>query len=72
MAESLIRAGDRVAHVHVADSNREAPGHGHIDFRGFVETLTKTGYDRFYSAEILPEPDGKTAIADAVAHMRSL
>lgn len=72
MEKSLVRAGDRVAHVHVADSNREAPGHGHIDFRRFVETLAEIGYDGFYSAEILPEPDGKTAIADAVAHMRSL
>jgi len=70
--ESLVRAGDRVTHVHVADSNREAPGHGHIDFRGLADTLAKIGYDGFYSAEILPEPDGKTAIADAIVHMRSL
>ena len=69
---SLLRAGSSLAHVHVADSNREAPGHGHINFGGFLETLTKIGYDGFYSAEILPEPDGKTAIADAIAHMRSL
>jgi len=72
MEESLIRAGDRIAHVHVADSNRQAPGRGHIDFRAFIDTLAKIGYDGFYSAEILPEPDGKTAIADALAHMRSL
>ena len=72
MEESLSRAGGWIAHVHVADSNREAPGHGHIDFRKFVETLMRIGYEGFYSAEILPEPDGKTAISDAIAHMRPL
>ncbi len=72
MAESLLYAGNRITHVHVSDSNREAPGHGHIDFRAFVKTLKEIGYDGFYSAEIVPEPDGKTAIADAIQHMRSL
>ena len=72
MAESLLYAGNRITHVHVSDSNREAPGHGHIDFRAFMKTLKEIGYDGFYSAEILPEPDGKTAIADAIEHMRSL
>jgi sugar phosphate isomerase/epimerase len=72
IAESLRFAGERIAHVHVADSNREAPGRGHIDFAEFVTTLTTIGYDGFYSAEILPVPDGDTAIADAITLMRSL
>ena len=72
IAESLIVAGKKIAHVHVADSNREAPGRGHIDFAEFVTTLTEIGYDGFYSAEILPIPDGNSAITDAITFMRSL
>jgi len=72
IAQSLRLAGKRIAHVHVADSNREAPGRGHIDFAEFVTTLTTIGYDAFYSAEILPVPDGNSAIADAITFMRSL
>jgi len=72
IAESLQFAGNRIAHVHVADSNREAPGRGHINFAEFVTTLTTIGYDGFYSAEILPVPDGNTAMADTIGFMRSL
>ncbi|HIH97697.1 MAG TPA: sugar phosphate isomerase/epimerase [Thermoplasmata archaeon] len=46
-----------LSHVHVADSNRWAPGCGHLDFESIVRTLEKIGYRGYLSAEILPLPD---------------
>ncbi len=64
IADSIRRAGKRIRHVHAADSNRWAPGFGHLDFGEVVRTLEILGYDGFLSAEILPYPD-----PDAAARM---
>jgi sugar phosphate isomerase/epimerase len=55
--DSLIQAKDYITHVHFADSNRWAPGCGHLDFAQIVQTLKKVGYQGYVSAEILPFPD---------------
>jgi sugar phosphate isomerase/epimerase len=59
--DSIIQAKDYVTHVHFADSNRWAPGCGHIDFKKIMETLKKIVYQGYVSAEILPLPDPDTA-----------
>ena len=55
--DSIIQAKDYITHVHFADSNRWAPGCGHLDFAQIVQTLKKIGYQGYVSAEILPFPD---------------
>lgn len=55
--DSIIQAKDYITHVHFADSNRWAPGCGHLDFAKIVQTLKKIGYQGYVSAEILPFPD---------------
>ena len=55
--DSIIQAKDYITHVHFADSNRWAPGCGHLDFAKIVQTLKKIGYQGYISAEILPLPD---------------
>jgi len=55
--DSIIQAKDYITHVHFADSNRWAPGCGHLDFVKIVQTLKKIGYQDYVSAEILPFPD---------------
>lgn len=55
--EAMERHKGRIAHFHVADSNRHAPGHGHLDLRSIFEALTRTGYSGFVSVECLPRPD---------------
>jgi len=59
--DSIIQAKDYITHVHFADSNRWAPGYGHIDFKKVIETLKKIDYQGYVSAEILPLPDSDTA-----------
>ncbi len=70
LAASFAQAGPRVGYVHVADSNRHAPGHGHLNFVEIVDSLRHIGYDGYLTAEILPYPDPDTAAADTIAFMR--
>ncbi len=55
--ESLRKARSYYQHVHIADSNRWAPGFGHIDFKSILHILKKIGYDGFLSIECLPKPN---------------
>jgi 5-keto-L-gluconate epimerase len=69
---SIRRAGARIGHVHVADSNRWHPGAGHIDFKSVVATLREVGYDGFLSAEILPNPSPAEAACATVKYLRNI
>ncbi len=72
LEDALRRCGERLFHVHVADSNRRAPGWGHLDFGRLVDVLEEIGYRGFLSAEILPLPDPDQAAAQAVRFLRAL
>lgn len=69
---ALRLGGARVWHVHLADSNRRAPGWGHLDFAPAVRTLGEMGYDGFLSAEILPMPGVLDAAWQTIATLRRL
>ncbi len=45
---SLRRAGEILGHVHLVDSNREVPGHGHLDVRGVLRELVEMNYGAMY------------------------
>lgn len=70
LLSSIESAARRLLHVHVADSNRWYPGAGHIDFAAIVTRLEKLGYQGYFSAEILPNPDPDTAAAMTILHLR--
>lgn len=72
IAGSLLAAGDRLYHVHVADSNRWHPGAGHLDFARVLGVLPRMGYGGFVSGEFIPLPDADTAAQRAIAHLRSI
>jgi sugar phosphate isomerase/epimerase len=57
-------------HIHIADSNRKAPGQGHLDFAKIIQTLSECGYDGYLSGEMLPVPDADTAARQTVEYMR--
>jgi sugar phosphate isomerase/epimerase len=58
--ESLRLGGKKIGHMHVADSNRLAPGLGHLDYGEVMQTLHAVGYDGYLSAEAMHggDPDG--------------
>ncbi len=70
--ESLRACGDRIFHVHVADSNRWYPGAGHLHFQSILEALFSTGYQGYVSGEFLPMPDADTAARQGIAYLRQL
>lgn len=54
IAGAIRSAGKRLAHVHFADSNRAAPGRGHLNFTPIVEALRDIQYSGVCSFELLP------------------
>lgn len=54
IATAFRAAGKKLYYVHVADSNRAAPGRGHIDFRPVAKAFREIGYDGYLSMELLP------------------
>ena len=69
---SLQKAKQRISYIHFADSNRQAPGKGHLDFRSIINVLKNIGYDGFVTVEILPQPDPDTAAKMAIDYLRPL
>ena len=68
---SLRRNAGRVKYVHIADSNRRAPGQGHTDFGEILDALKETGYDGWLSAEVLPGADADGTALRTAQYMRS-
>jgi sugar phosphate isomerase/epimerase len=58
-----------IGYVHVADSNRLAPGWGHMPFDEIFQILADIGYDGYLTAEILPKPDPDQAAAQAARYL---
>jgi len=56
LAGAVRSCGSRLGHVHFADSNRWAPGQGHIDFAPILAALEGINYSGYLSAEIMPLP----------------
>ncbi len=54
IADTFRQYADVLQHVHLADSNRAAPGTGHLDFAPIVGALFDVGYSGYCSFELLP------------------
>jgi len=70
--ESIKKSKSYLSHVHVADSNRWAPGSGHLDFTRIIKTLEEIDYKGYISAEILPLPNPDSAASLAIEHLRGM
>ena len=62
MAESIKQAGEFIAHYHFVDSNRMAPGMGHIDFKSIAGSIISTGYKGYLSAECFTKNNSEFAM----------
>lgn len=65
IGKSLVRNAPYVKYIHFADSNRLAPGQGHLDFDEVFSALKSINYNGWASIEILPKPDPDTAARKA-------
>ncbi|MDF2926517.1 MAG: sugar phosphate isomerase/epimerase [Paenibacillaceae bacterium] len=66
---SLKRNGAMIKYIHLADSNRLAPGQGHLDFAEVFTALGETGYDGWAAVEILAKPDPDLAARQAAEYL---
>ena len=57
---AIRQCGDKLGHIHFADSDRWYPGHGHIDFQAIIDALYDIGYEGACAFEYLPLPDPAT------------
>ena len=59
--------------IHLADSNRQMPGMGHIDFTGAIRELDEVGFEGYLSLDCLPaRPDARTYLAHSIGYMKQL
>jgi sugar phosphate isomerase/epimerase len=75
---AIMSYGNLLNHVHLSDSNRLAPGLGHIDFAEVLRTLAEIGYERSLAFELIPtlpnllevgqEPPSLDDVADHALH----
>lgn len=61
-----------IGHVHFVDSNRRAPGMGHLNLEIIAKVLKDSAYDGFVSAECFPIPDSETAAKAAIDAYKKL
>ena len=52
--EAIRKAGDYLVHLHVADSNRQAPGSGHTNFVGLLKALKEVNFQGTIALEPVP------------------
>lgn len=51
-AETIRKYGHTLANLHLADSNRQAPGDGHFDFASVAEALREVNFQGYCSFEV--------------------
>jgi len=70
--DSIANNQNLIKYIHFSDSNRLAPGYGHIDFKKILKILIKENYDSFISFEIMPFPDSETAAKVALEYTKDI
>ena len=63
LIESVGAAADWMFLLHVADSNRRAPGHGHVPFRQLIDAVRTIGYTGPWIVECTPLNTNPFAVA---------
>lgn len=69
---TILEYGEHIYHFHVADSNRQHPGAGSLDFYSILRTLISTGYEGWISGEFLPLPDPDIASRSNINLLRMI
>lgn len=70
--ESIFATKRYLGHIHICDSNREAPGQGHLDFRGIIKALIEIGYEGYLSAELWPAVNQDKAAKETIDYIRPI
>ena len=66
----LLDAGSFLGHVHFVDSNRQAVGHGHMNYEPIAKALRSLDYAGYASAEAFPIPDAVVTAKSTIEGFR--
>lgn len=69
---SIEQCGRQLGYVHYADSNRKAPGRGHLDFKRISEALKSVSYNGFIAFEHFFDKDPYAEAAQGLAHVKQI
>ncbi len=61
-----------VAHLHLADDNRRAPGTGHFDFKSFLNIFKESGYNGFASIETIMKPSFEDVAKESSEYLKMI
>ncbi len=70
--EAIKRAGDWIAHVHLADNTRLLPGTGDIDFAAGFSALKEIGYDKYMALECGVPGDPDVELPKCAQYLKSI
>jgi sugar phosphate isomerase/epimerase len=70
LGQALVDAGDMLAYVHLADSQRLEPGKGHLPWDSVFEGLARRGYEGYASIECHLSGDAEEVLPEAVRFLR--
>ena len=59
VAEAILKAGDRLGHLHIGENNRMPPGYGHIPWTEIGAALRQIDYQGFVVMEPFLMPGGQ-------------
>ncbi len=62
LRKAFRTAGDRLFHVHLADSERQVPGYGRLPFSQVVEALKEVNYQGALVVECFPRPSPQALV----------
>jgi sugar phosphate isomerase/epimerase len=72
LRETIIKADDMLAYVHLSDSNRLSPGKGIINFKEFIDALKEIHYDGHMVMEYEPGMDTDGSLKNALYYIKNL
>ncbi len=72
MSDAIRYCGNKLGYIHFADSNREYPGSGHIDFKSIIKALDDINYNGYIAVECLPKPTGEEAARIAIKNIKEV
>ena len=72
MTASFVEAADRIAHIHISDSNRQYAGSGNVDYEAVGAVLKQIGYTKAVSLETIPFPSGEESARRSLEWMQSV
>jgi sugar phosphate isomerase/epimerase len=67
LPEAIRTTGTLINHVHLSDSNRAAPGLGHVDFGSVLQALVDIGYPGYLTFELDPRAALRSGVVPAEA-----